>query len=366
MKNRPIPPEVVDEVWEELHGFSPHAFSAQVERIVESQPELFGFLGEAGSDLSEQAEQMALFLGVVVYRAFEKAFGNRIPEVPAEVILMAFQKNVAFLEQAAELDEDAPEGPVFSKLKIDQPALMRFVGECLFEQDEDEPQLPEGNAELLFLVMKTFIDALDRHVASRRAKKSRRKRGKAPAPVYQIKVTLKGIRPPIWRRLLVPSDTTLDRLHDVIQIAMGWENAHLHQFIAGRQVIGEPNPELGNPFGPPAQDERTVALGEVLRKEKDKILYQYDFGDSWEHEIRLEKVLAPDPDLRHPVCVKARRACPPEDCGGPWGYADLLEALADPEHPEHEAYLEWLPEDWVPEKVDLERINEALRSEFGE
>ncbi len=182
MKSPPIPSEVVNEVWDEMHRHSPQTFSAEVERIVESQPELFGFLGEAAAGLSEQAERVALFMGVAVYRAFEKVLGNRIPEVPGDAIVAAFRNNVASMKPAAGVDEDSLEEQVFPKRKIDQPVLVLFVGRCLFGPDEDEPELPEGNAELLFLVMKTFIDALDRHVASRRAK-PRRKRKKAPGRV---------------------------------------------------------------------------------------------------------------------------------------------------------------------------------------
>ncbi len=109
------------------------------------------------------------------------------------------------------------------------------------------------------------------------------------------------------------------------------------------------------------RSERTVPLSCVLQEPKDKIIYEYDFGDSWEHELLLEKVLAPDPAIRYPICVTGKRACPPEDCGGIWGYAELLEALASPNHPEHASMLEWAGDDFDPEAFDLEAVNSMLR-----
>lgn len=174
--------------------------------------------------------------------------------------------------------------------------------------------------------------------------------------VYQIKVTLKNIRPPIWRRLEVTNTTTLKQLHDIIQIAMGWEDFHLHQFTVGNTYYGKP--DRSSPFDD-TKDERKVKLSKVLPKENSKITYEYDFGDSWEHEILLEKIL-PVEEKEYPVCVKGKRACPPEDVGGVWGYADMLEAVQDPDHPEHEDMREWLGDDFDPEAFDPEDVNDQL------
>jgi hypothetical protein len=181
-------------------------------------------------------------------------------------------------------------------------------------------------------------------------------RTSVPSSIYQIRVTLKGVRPPIWRRLLVAGDTRLARLHDVLQIAMGWTDSHLHQFTAGGIAYGQPDRE----YGLDVRDERRVALSQVLAREKAKLAYQYDFGDSWEHDVLVEKILAPEPGVRYPICIAGRRACPPEDCGGIWGYAGFIEAIRDPQHPEHDDTLEWIGGDFDPEQLDLDAINQEL------
>jgi hypothetical protein len=179
----------------------------------------------------------------------------------------------------------------------------------------------------------------------------------ASVPIYQVKVTLRGSKPPIWRRILVASDTRLGKLHRILQVVMGWTDSHLHQFMVGHTAYGVPDPD----FDLDVRSERTVPLSRVLQAPKDKIIYEYDFGDSWEHELLLEKVLAPDPAIRYPICVTGKRACPPEDCGGIWGYAELLEALASPNHPEHASMRDWVGDDFEPEAFDLEAVNSMLR-----
>ena len=183
------------------------------------------------------------------------------------------------------------------------------------------------------------------------------RRGKSDAPIYQIKVTLEASKPPIWRRLLVRSDVTLAELHQVIQAAMGWAGYHLHQFIVGETYYGEPHPDYGFEM----RDESRVKLSHVAPDEGAKFGYEYDFGDSWLHQVLVEKVLPPEPGQRYPVCIKGRRACPPEDVGGVWGYEEFLEAIRDPDHPEHEDYLEWIGGEFDPEEFDLDDVNAALR-----
>lgn len=186
--------------------------------------------------------------------------------------------------------------------------------------------------------------------------------GKAQQPtIYQLKVTLKYIRPPIWRRLLVPRDMTLDALHDVLQTAFGWTDSHLHQFVVGDEYYGVPHPDYLD-LGPPMKDECQARLRYVIGGRARKLVYEYDFGDGWEHEIIVEKKLVPEAGVAYPRCSAGRRACPPEDCGGPWGYGALLEAVADPEHSEHEEKSEWLGDDFDAEAFDLEAVNARLES----
>jgi len=187
--------------------------------------------------------------------------------------------------------------------------------------------------------------------------KTKAKKGVAPTRVYQIKVALENAKPPIWRRLLVSADMTLGELHDVIQVAMGWNDCHLHLFESGGESYGTPHPDDFEDV----HDERRVMLGKVAPGEKSKLRYQYDFGDSWDHSILVEKVLDPDPSAHYPSCIKGVRHCPPEDCGGIWGYDSFLEAIADPKHPEHKEMLDWIGGEFDPEAFDLEETNAQLR-----
>lgn len=174
--------------------------------------------------------------------------------------------------------------------------------------------------------------------------------------IYQLKVTLRHSKPPIWRRIQVPANTRLDQLHRILQLTMGWDNSHLHQFKVGQRYYGMTEPE--SDFDLDMEDERKVTLAQLAPGVKKKLLYEYDFGDSWEHEILVEKIMQPEPGIAYPRCLTGKRACPPEDCGGIWGYGSLLEAISDPNHPEHAEMLEWLGEDFDPEAFDLDFINQ--------
>ena len=181
-----------------------------------------------------------------------------------------------------------------------------------------------------------------------------------PQEIYQIKVTLLGTRPPIWRRLLVPVGLTLEQLHDVLQSAMGWEDCHLHDFRIGQKRFGKPDPKDRLMGLPATGNERTVRLFTVLGKVGAKAVYTYDFGDSWEHAIVVEKVLPPEPELPYPVCVGGKLHGLPEDCGGIPGYYNLLEAIRDPAHDQHEEMLEWVGGDFDPEAFSVDDVNQRL------
>jgi hypothetical protein len=173
-------------------------------------------------------------------------------------------------------------------------------------------------------------------------------------PVYQIRVTLRGIEPPIWRRIQVRSDVTLAELHDILQAVMGWWDYHLHQFTVGALTYSVPHPDDWMDV----EDERQVRLREIA-DEGSQFVYEYDFGDGWEHVLDVEKVLEPGPGRGYPVCIEGQRATPPEDVGGIWGYEVYLEAMQDPDHPEHHDYLRWRGE-FDPEAFDLREVNRAL------
>jgi hypothetical protein len=208
--------------------------------------------------------------------------------------------------------------------------------------------------------------------------------------IFQLRITLNDSRPPIWRRVAVPSDITLGELHEVIQIVMGWMGGHLHHFILRNKKL-KPSPQemarrfqqdawdedfLGRmrgeryfvtkvtPWGDPTEmegeDENAVTLAEVCPKVKSKLIYEYDFGDGWEHTIEVQKIVEPEPGVEYPICLAGKKACPPEDCGGVWGYYEMLAAVEDPNHEMHEEYTEWLSDDFDPEAFDLDEVNMVL------
>ncbi len=169
---------------------------------------------------------------------------------------------------------------------------------------------------------------------------------------YKLKVTLRRSRPPIWRRLEVDAGVTLAELHDVLQIAMGWTDSHLHQFRRGTKYYGDPDLDLGMD----REDERRVQLRQVLRRPKERMVYEYDFGDGWEHDIVLEAAGEATDEQASPRVLAGKGACPPEDVGGIGGYYELLEAIRDPTHPDHLDMLEWAgPVD--PDAFEVDDVN---------
>jgi hypothetical protein len=187
-----------------------------------------------------------------------------------------------------------------------------------------------------------------------------RKKAAEPRLIFQIKINLLGSKPSIWRRVLVPSDFTLEELHWVIQAAMPWTNSHLHQFIdENEKRYSDPRFQLED-----VADEKRTFVFDLLRKPKDWVVYEYDFGDGWEHIVELEKVIEADAKQKLPACVAGKRAAPPDDCGGIGGYEHLLDVLKDPEHEEHDDMIEWLGGPFDPaafDPADFERSARRLR-----
>jgi len=183
-------------------------------------------------------------------------------------------------------------------------------------------------------------------------------------PLYQLKITLRRTKPLIWRRVVVRADMRLNRLHDVIQIAMGWTNSHLHQYFAGAgfgpTCYGVPDPEFAG-MGSETLNEKRYTVADLAPAARRRFSYEYDFGDCWEHEVLLEKILPPDPSFKHPRCLAGANACPPEDCGGLPGYYRLLEILADPKHSEHDEMSDWIDGEFDPTAFDLNDVNAVLK-----
>ncbi len=176
--------------------------------------------------------------------------------------------------------------------------------------------------------------------------------------IYQIKVTLRHIRPPIWRRIQVPADIKLGKLHHILQATMGWTDSHLHAFRVGHETYGVPDPDPL--FDTETENERNVRLDRIAA-EGDKLIYEYDFGDGWEHELLIERAIPAEKGRRYPLCLAGKRACPPEDCGGPPGYERLLEVLRDPKHEEYEEMREWIGGPFDPEVFDPKEVNRMLK-----
>lgn len=187
--------------------------------------------------------------------------------------------------------------------------------------------------------------------------------GSIPASerLYQFKITLLESQPPIWRRIQV-KDSSLDKLHERIQTAMGWTNSHLHQFEIDGERWGDPE-LLDDGFEDfECVDSTVTKISKIVPKDgkRFQFLYEYDFGDGWEHEVLFEGCLKAEKGGRYPVCVEGERNCPPEDVGGVWGYAEFLEVIANPKHEEHERMLEWAG-DFDPEEFDAGETTKAMR-----
>jgi hypothetical protein len=194
------------------------------------------------------------------------------------------------------------------------------------------------------------------------SKQSTPKKPKPTAIVYQFKITLLGAKPTIWRRIQMKVGT-LDELHEHIQMSMGWTNSHLHRFDIQGQLYGDPR-LMDDPFDDIEYiDSTRTLLSEILPKTGQRFVfkYEYDFGDSWGHEVLFEGSPSPDPKANYPVCLEGERACPPEDCGGIRGYADFLEAIGNPKHEEHTDMLAWVGGAFDPEEFDATTATRSMK-----
>jgi len=191
----------------------------------------------------------------------------------------------------------------------------------------------------------------------------------AKAGIVSLKITLRGAKPPIWRRILVRGGMTLGELHRAILAAMGWYGGHLHVFeIAGEEYGGRDRLDEISGFADEMDDimdEKRVTLNAVIKSGVEKFTYTYDFGDDWQHVVAIERRLPAVDVSSYPACVAGARACPPEDCGGVWGYAELLEALADPAHPEHAEKIEWIGRRLDPDAFSIAAADKRLAAEFN-
>jgi hypothetical protein len=217
---------------------------------------------------------------------------------------------------------------------------------------------PSHHKSRLITVLKKVDDILE--AVSETEKPMRRPTSEADL-LYQFKITLLDIKPEIWRRIHL-RDCSLADFHNIIQEAMGWESCHLHQFILKGERYGPPSPDDFD-FGLEMIDETSMTLSQLLPKsgKRQKWIYEYDFGDGWRHQLAFEGYATIDKKTKYPVCLEGERACPPEDIGGPWGYAEFLEAMSDCDHERHEEFMEWSgPFD--PEEFDVKKVTREMRN----
>jgi len=203
-----------------------------------------------------------------------------------------------------------------------------------------------------------------------------------PLQIYELKITLRNSNPPIWRRIAVAADICLSDLHRVIQVVMGWDDYHLHQFLVSNTRLKLTREELASLdwqaryerltlcrnrcWSDPqmgiegAEDEYKMRLCDLVPAVKSKFIYEYDFGDSWNHQIEVVKIGPAAEDVKYPICLGGKLACPPEDCGGFWGYYEMLEVSKNPKHERYEELSYWLGENFDPDRFDLDKINKML------
>jgi hypothetical protein len=217
----------------------------------------------------------------------------------------------------------------------------------------------------LLLVAKKLMDCLQANTVMpdlRPIKATKTSKAKPADAVYQFKITLLESHPPIWRRIQV-QDCTLDKLHEHIQTAMCWTNSHLHHFKIKDQLYGDPMLLQENFEDMDYEDSTTTRISDILPKggRRFRFQYEYDFGDSWNHEVRFEGVVQAEPKVKYPLCLEGERACPPEDCGGIWSYPDFVEAIQNPANERHEELLEWVGGRFDPEEFDPAQATKAMR-----
>lgn len=179
--------------------------------------------------------------------------------------------------------------------------------------------------------------------------------------ILQLKITLKDIEPPIWRRVLVRDDISFHKLHKVIQAVMGWFECHLYEFRIGNSYITVETEEMDEDAD--IEDSKKLKLNKFSFKRGAKFIYMYDFGDEWLHEIHVEEILKHDEKAIYPICTEGKRNCPPENIGGPLGYGDFLDVIKNPGHPQYREFVDWIGEGFDPEEFDLKAANNRLEKE---
>jgi hypothetical protein len=317
--------------------------------------------GSETPDMAQAAARLAQYAAGVLAQPESRSHSADLElDPPERALLIGLPALGEVLKGRLELPPGAPEPTRFTLADLSRMCLA--LSEAMVDAEGLEAVRMLSVAERVLGRLNHVVGKLAKAESAGqfvpKAKKVARKplAAKSTGTAYQLRVTLKDVRPPIWRRVLVP-DRALAAFHEVIQVAMGWENYHLYSFEVGG--VGYTDPRGTGELD--MESAGRAKLSDVIPKEKFKFGYTYDFGDHWEHEVLVEKVLPPGEGQGYPVCVDGKRACPPEDVGGPWGYAGFLEVISDPEHERHEEMLEWSGGEFDPEVFDLDAVNKELR-----
>lgn len=304
----------------------------------------------------EQAAQIAEF----VTQALMSLTQLRIKTKPLDNFWLAPKQREVLL-QVPGLSQT-----IKNKLTKEKPLSAAEVASMTMAVSEELTEA-EGRRQVgLLLVAEHLMDRLE-HAIAAKGQPPAKKKPKTTKPqksdlLYQFKITLLGWTPPIWRRIQV-QDCTLDTLHEHIQMAMGWTNSHLHEFVIKRKRYGDLD-LLDDGFEDfQCEDSTTTMLSDILPKTGKQFVfkYKYDFGDGWEHEVRYEGSPPVEKAQKYPLCLEGERACPPEDCGGIWGYEHFLEAIRDPKHEEHEHMLWWIGGSFDSEAFDANQASMAMK-----
>ncbi len=330
------------EFWDWLNSVHVQPGDDLIFRVIDGEARRYGVEIQKRSDRDEEliAERNRQILQAV--QAYNHSM-MAIWEVSSHLLATGQYKHPTPPDPLAQILKDDLWGP-------DLPSGTNLAGWMLSKGPEIDP------------LVASLLDQVEETQARHRSKK-----GSSSTPVsgsltsghvYQLKVTIRNIHPTIWRRIQVPDDITLPRLHAALQIVMDWTNSHLHGFKANGLFYSEPYPDF---YDLDVIDERRVRLSQIAPKIGSRFIYEYDFGDSWDHELAVEEILTPQKGVEYPRCIDGKRARPPEDVGGPGGYEEFLKAIRNRRHPEHDEWLQWIGGKFDPEAFDLQRTNELLR-----
>jgi len=306
----------------------------------------------ATTQLTDQAVALADFVGKTLVAAEQLRIKTKAVErFPLELAELAIVADLPALSATIK-KKLAKKNATFTVAET--ASLVMAVADSLLEGE------PLKRLALLFIAKK-LIACLNHNVVTP-ALPARGRKSKPTDALFQFKITLLGVKPTIWRRILV-QDCTLDKLHEHIQTAMGWTNSHLHHFRIGEQLYGDPMLMEENMEDMDYMDSTTTMLSAIVPMggKRFRFLYEYDFGDGWEHEVLFEGFPKAEAGRKYPLCLEGDRACPPEDCGGVGGYADFLEAIGNKKHEQHEEMLEWVGGRFDPEEFDAATATKSMK-----